>query len=122
MCVQVSYFGYPGSIGKSLIDYNFCDKIACSTDFANSLFTEKLVLLPQTYFFMSFEALRWRQDPVFTEWNAETRHQVRQAEGLPSEGVVFANFNRFNKLDPLTLKVCIQRFKTKKKVFEIAEF
>jgi len=85
--IQVSYLGYPGSMGASYIDYLIADRILipeiCQTHYA-----EKIVYLPNSY--QVNDSRRVISDKIFTR--AET--------GLPEHGFVFCCFNNNYKITP----------------------
>ena len=49
--VQVSYLGYPGTIGDTaVIDYTICDNVACQVALVDFEFEEKIIFIPPPYF------------------------------------------------------------------------
>lgn len=90
--LQVSYLGFPATLGAHYVDYAIVDRIACpASDEAN--WTERLVRMPDTFFIADNAA---EIDPVPGD---------RKAHGLPPEGFVFCCFNGSHKIDPLTFDV-----------------
>lgn len=84
--VQVSYLGYPGTMGADYIDYLVGDRFVTPVERAGE-YTEKLVLMPDSY------QVNDRRRPV-----AET--PARAALGLPESGFVFCCFNQAYKILP----------------------
>lgn len=85
--IQVSYLGYPGTMGAEWIDYLIADRFVAPPEAAR-FYSEKLVYLPGSY-----QANDNRRDPP------GPRPQ-RMEVGLPEQGFVFACFNANNKITP----------------------
>jgi predicted O-linked N-acetylglucosamine transferase (SPINDLY family) len=85
--VQVSYLGYPATMGADFIDYILVDRfvVDCSEQ---AVFSEKLVHLPVCY---------QPNDPAFVQAASPTS---RRDWGLPEEGLVLCCFNNSYKLSP----------------------
>ncbi len=90
--VQVSYLGYPGTMGASFIPYIIVDPIVLPEGL-RSYFTEQPVYLPDCYQVND----RWQEI-------AETGVQRRDA-GLPEDAPVFCCFNKPSKLEPVMFAV-----------------
>ncbi|EKX44302.1 hypothetical protein GUITHDRAFT_95096, partial [Guillardia theta CCMP2712] len=95
--VQVSYMGFCGTMGASFIQYLVTDPIV-SPLALESLYTEKLVHMPHSYFVndhkqSSLEVL----DP--STWPSRAQY------GIPEDKIVLCNFNQLYKIDPLILDV-----------------
>ena len=90
--IQVSYLGYPGTMGTDYIDYILADRIVVPPAEYRS-YSEKVVALPDSYYPTSYQindANRSGADRVF-----------RRAElGLPATGFVFCCFNNAYKILP----------------------
>ncbi len=84
--VQVSYLGYPGTMGAPFIDYLIADAYVIPPD-ARAHYAENVVLLPDVF-----------------QANDRDRHAgqtpTRAALGLPADGFVYAVFNSAHKLSP----------------------
>jgi protein O-GlcNAc transferase len=85
--VQVSYLGYPATMGADFIDYIIVDAFVVPGS-QQPFFSEKLVHLPGSY-----------------QVNDRTREvaragRSRQDWGLPSKGLVFCSFNNSYKISP----------------------
>lgn len=85
--VQVSWMGYPGTLGHSSMDYFIADHVTMPTG-SEAFFSEKIVRLAHCY-----------------QANDDTRAIVpdtlgRTGWGLPEHGFVFASFNQCYKISP----------------------
>ncbi|WP_157050477.1 tetratricopeptide repeat protein [Herbaspirillum rhizosphaerae] len=85
--VQVSYLGYPGTLGAPYIDYLIGDKVI-TPDAAATHYSEQIVRLPHSY-----------QINDRTRAIAE-RSFSRSELGLPEDAFVFACFNNHYKITP----------------------
>lgn len=85
--VQVSYLGYPGTVGMDCIDYLIADRIVVPEEH-EPFYTEKLLYLPDCYQVNDSE--RVVSAKVFT----------RTELGLPENGFVFACLNNNYKVTP----------------------
>ena len=85
--IQVSYLGYPGSVGASFIDYIIADRFVIPPDTAQH-YSEKVVYLPDC-----FQA---NDDKREISRNVPTRAQCT----LPEHGFVFCAFHNSYKLNP----------------------
>jgi len=83
--IQVSYLGYPGTLGADFVDYVIADRIILPFD-QEAFYTEKIVHLPDTY--QANESRR--ADAAATP--------SRREAGLPDEGFVFCCFNNHLKI------------------------
>jgi predicted O-linked N-acetylglucosamine transferase (SPINDLY family) len=85
--IQVSYLGYPGTMGAEWIDYLVADRFVVPPE-AMHFYREKLVYLPGCY-----------------QVNDDKRPAAgttprRSAVGLPEDAFVFACFNQHYKINP----------------------
>jgi predicted O-linked N-acetylglucosamine transferase (SPINDLY family) len=83
--IQVSYLGYPGTIGADFLDYVLADETVAPFDRA-PFYSERIVHLPDCY------QVNDRQRAVAA--TTPTRHDA----GLPDEGFVFCCFNNNYKI------------------------
>ena len=83
--VQVHFLGYPGTVGKELVDYILLDSVICPPEHER-YYSERVYRLPHAY------QLNDRQ-PIGQE-------QPRTAHGLPADGFVFCCFNASYKITP----------------------
>jgi protein O-GlcNAc transferase len=86
--VQVSYLGYPGTMGADYIDYIIADPTLVPAS-AQADYAEKIVYLPHSY--MPHDAA---SRPI------SDRSLERVEFGLPEKGFVFCCFNNAYKLNP----------------------
>ena len=87
--VQVTYMGFPATLGLPYIDYIIADRIVIP-DAERDFYDEKVVWLPQTY---------WVND---SKRDIAGETPSRAACGLPDNSFVFCNFNSSYKLTPDT--------------------
>lgn len=85
--IQVSYLGYPGTLGTQFIDYIITDHIV-SPPGTEPYFPEALVRLPGSYQVND----RHRERPPLKT--------CRQEHGLPDHGLIIACFNNPYKITP----------------------
>ncbi len=84
--IQVSYLGYPGTLGTPAIDYILVDRFVVPAD-RQEHYTETLVHLPHCYL------VNDRRRPI-----AQARSRAQY--GLPENGFVFCCFNSPHKITP----------------------
>jgi protein O-GlcNAc transferase len=85
--IQVSYIGFPGTMGCDFIDYILVDDYVTPPN-QQAFYTEKLVHLPGCY-------------QVNDSYHEVSDRQFTRAEcGLPDDGFVFCSFNSFAKYTP----------------------
>lgn len=87
--VQVSYMGFPATLGLPYIDYILADRIVIP-DGERDFYDEKVVWLPETY---------WVNDSART---IAAEMPSRAECGLSGNAFVFCNFNSSYKLTPAT--------------------
>ena len=85
--VQVSYLGFPGTMGAEYIDYIIADRIVIPSENA-PLYSEKIVWMPDTY---------WVTDRKLA---VSERIPSRTDVGLPENAFVFCCFNHNYKVLP----------------------
>ena len=85
--IQISYLGYPGTLGADFIDYIVADPIVIPED-KRQHYSEQIIYLPNTY--QPNDDTRVISEKVFT----------REDMGLPSKGFVFCCFNNNYKISP----------------------
>jgi predicted O-linked N-acetylglucosamine transferase (SPINDLY family) len=92
--IQVSYLGYPGSMGAGFIDYILGDEIVAPAS-AREHYTEKIIALPGC--FQAYDTSTVASDRAFT----------RADENLPDSDAafVFCCFNNAYKISPETFAV-----------------
>src|SRR5205814_5622737 len=84
--LQVSYLGYPGSMGADFIDYVIADRIVLPLD-QQPFYPEKIVHLPDSYQVNDFK----RQ--------IASRIPTRRELGIPEHGFVLCCFNNSCKIN-----------------------
>lgn len=89
--VQVSFLGYPGTLGADYIDYLVADRTVVP-DEHRAAYSERVVHMPR-----SFLALDDTREIGLTP--------SRRAAGLPEEGFVYACFNHNYKITPAMFDV-----------------
>jgi predicted O-linked N-acetylglucosamine transferase (SPINDLY family) len=85
--IQVSYLGYPGTMGADYMDYLVADRTLIPEEHEGH-YREKIIFLPNSY--QVNDARRVVADRVFS------RHEL----GLPSTGFVYCCFNNNFKITP----------------------
>jgi predicted O-linked N-acetylglucosamine transferase (SPINDLY family) len=85
--IQVSYLGFPGTMGALYVDYLLTDRVVCPSG-SEVFYTEKLARLPNC--FMPHDSMQEISVQAFT----------RQEFGLPENGFVFCCFNNHYKINP----------------------
>ena len=85
--IQVSYIGYPGTLGAPYIDYVLADSVV-APESVERFFTEKIIRMPGCY------QVNDRQRQV------SNRKFTKLELGLPESGFVFACFNNNYKITP----------------------
>jgi len=83
--IQVSYLGYPGSMGGEFMDYIIADKIALPFD-QQPFYAERIVHLPDCFI------------PVGSQGAAIRPVAARREMGLPERAFVFCCFNENYKV------------------------
>jgi protein O-GlcNAc transferase len=83
--IQVSYLGFPGTMGTDFIDYVIADRIVLPFD-QQRFYTERIVHLPDSY---------WVND---SKLKIGERASTRAEAGLPDRGFVFCCFNKSAKI------------------------
>ena len=86
--IQISWLGYPSTVGQSLVDYIICDHTAAPPEIESD-FSEAAVMLPSCYI------------PAYsgTALSAQTGSS-RAEQGLPDGAIVFCCFNAPYKIEP----------------------
>ena len=84
---QVSYLGFPGTMGAPWIDYRLTDRVATPPEQVSE-WTEALVYLPETFFIYD------HSEPL------PALSMTRAQYGLPENAFVFCAFNNYYKIEP----------------------
>ena len=85
--IQISYLGYPGTLGTDSIDYIIADKVVIPDD-KQQFFNEKIIYLPHSYQVNDNTKAVAKEIPG------------RQSLGLPQDAFVFCCFNNNFKITP----------------------
>jgi predicted O-linked N-acetylglucosamine transferase (SPINDLY family) len=93
--LQVSYLGYPGTMGAGYIDYLVADRVLISSA-QRPHYSERIVYLPESY--QVNDSKRPIADLVMT----------RDAASLPADGFTFCCFNNSYKITPSTFDVWME--------------
>ena len=83
---QITYLGFPGSLGADFIDFLIADRNVIPQEHER-WYKEKILTLPHCYQINSFEP----KIPI--------TKLTKQSVGLPPKGFVFASFNQSYKID-----------------------
>jgi predicted O-linked N-acetylglucosamine transferase (SPINDLY family) len=90
--LQISYLGYPGTLGADFIDYIVADPILIPDD-KRQHYSEQIVYLPHTY--QPTDNTRVISDKAIT----------REDMGLPDSSFVFCCFNNNYKISPAEFNI-----------------
>ncbi len=85
--VQVSFLGFPGSLGAPYVDYLIADQIVLPPE-ERRFYAEKIAWMPHVY--QPTDDRNFRGPAV----------SDRQSEGLPADGVVLMAYNQLCKVSP----------------------
>lgn len=85
--VQVSYLGFPGTLGADYIQYRITDRVATPPS-QRDYWSEALIFLPDTFYI--YDAAEPLVDVPITRADC----------GLPETGIVFCAFHNHYKIDP----------------------
>lgn len=116
--VQVSYLVYPGTAGAtSFLSHIIADKTVIPIELHSVHYSEKMLLLPETYQVsfdgnvdLSSESTTKAKCSFSEAGTTTTRVALRRRFGLPlsEDAVVIMNFNKIDKLDPISFQVWVQ--------------
>jgi predicted O-linked N-acetylglucosamine transferase (SPINDLY family) len=90
--IQVSYVGYPGTMGAPFIDYLIADPTLIP-EASRQHYTEKIVYLPDSY------------QPNDSRRPLAEASSTRASEGLPDTAFVFGCFNNTYKITPAVFDI-----------------
>src|SRR5262249_44337467 len=97
--IQISYLGYPGTMGADFIDYVIADEIVLPFG-QQGFYTEKIVQLPECY------------QVNDSHRKIAERTPTRQEAGLPDQGFVFCCFNYNYKITAPVFDVWMRLLQT----------
>ena len=85
--VQISYLGYPGTLGTDFVDYLVADPVVIPKE-QRRFYAEKIIYLPNSY------------QPNDDRRQIAPLNSVRADHGLPDKGLVLCCFNQTYKISP----------------------
>lgn len=85
--VQISFLGYPGTLGKECMDYMIADLVTIPEEY-ESCYSEKILRMPHSY------------QPNDNKRSIPNIGDTRADHGLPSDAFVFCCFNNSYKIGP----------------------
>ena len=91
--------GFCGTTGADYIDYIVTDQIASPPKILDLYYSEKAIYMPNSYFLNDYK------QSSLQVFDSVERRPKRSDYGLPEDKFIFANFNQFYKLDPMTFEV-----------------
>jgi predicted O-linked N-acetylglucosamine transferase (SPINDLY family) len=97
--IQVSYLGYPGTMGSPHIDYLLADKVLIPPECREG-YSERIVFLPESY---QVNTRIWKMADAIPD---------RAGLGLPLDGFVFCGFNNHFKITPDVFDVWMRLLRT----------
>eukprot|EP00743_Colponemidia_sp_Colp-15_P004671 GILK01005033.1.p1 GENE.GILK01005033.1~~GILK01005033.1.p1 ORF type:complete len:1026 (-),score=121.59 GILK01005033.1:209-3286(-) len=96
--IQLSYMGFPGSMGADYIDYLVSDRIV-TPDQYTQFYSESILWMPHSYFVNDYkQSARYALEDF-------SKRPKRSDYGLPEDKFIFGNFNQLYKIDPVTFDV-----------------
>ena len=96
--IQISYLGYPGTIGDNCIDYIIADKVVIPSNL-KKFYSEKVIYMPNCY--QCNDSKRLVSKKIFQKGDF----------GLSEQNFVFACFNANNKISLVEFKIWMNLLK-----------
>lgn len=96
--VQVSYLGYPGSLGASFMDYIVADPVLIPAEHRDA-YSENVIYLPHTY------------QPTDNARRISDEALARADYGLPDDAFVFCSFNNSYKIGRVEFRIWMRVLK-----------
>ncbi|MDB4860037.1 tetratricopeptide repeat protein [Alphaproteobacteria bacterium] len=90
--IQISFLGFPGTMGVDFIDYIVADKTVIPEE-NTKFFTEKIIYLPNTYY------------PTFNKRKISTKKYHRKDLGIDEQSFIFGSFNNSYKISSIEFKI-----------------
>lgn len=90
--IQISFLGFPGTMGVDYIDYIVADKTVIPEENIK-YFSEKIIFLPDTYY------------PTYNERKISTKKYNRKDLGIDQSSFVFGSFNNSYKISSVEFKI-----------------
>lgn len=94
--IQISYFGFPATMGASFIQYFITDEQSTPPSHS-SFFTEKFIYLPNSFFLADYEAF-------YPSSRFAAKPPRRSAHKLPKGNTIFISWTPLTKLDQVLFK------------------
>ncbi|KAG6572510.1 putative UDP-N-acetylglucosamine-peptide N-acetylglucosaminyltransferase 110 kDa subunit [Phytophthora cinnamomi] len=98
--ITVNYLGYPGTMGSTFTDFAMVDKSVVPPEVATKTMSEQVVYLPHTY-----QANRYEVSIASCGADTECQRMNRSQHSLPTDAMVFCNFNTINKMETESFSV-----------------
>ncbi|MDA8839738.1 tetratricopeptide repeat protein [bacterium] len=96
--IQISYLGYPGTLGADCIDYLIADNVIIPEDLT-SAYSEKIIYLPNSY------------QPNNNKRKISEKQFSKTELGLPQSGFIFCCFNASKKILPAEFDIWMKILK-----------
>lgn len=96
----VNYLGFPGTMGSTFTDFAMVDRLVVSPEVAAQTMSEQIVYLPHSY-----QANSYKPTTASCSGSEDMESCVkgnRSVHNLPSDTIVFCNFNTINKMEPVS--------------------
>ncbi|MDB2466892.1 tetratricopeptide repeat protein [Planktomarina temperata] len=90
--IQISYLGYPGTLGTNFIDYIVADRVVIP-DNQSHHYSEQIIYLPHTY------------QPTDNQRVISEKRLTREQMDLPDQGFVFCCFNNNYKISSTEFEI-----------------
>jgi len=96
--IQISYLGFPGTMGVDFIDYLIADNVVIPSEFKKH-YSENIIYLPNSY-------------QVNDSTRAISEREMKRSEfNLPEDGFVFCSFNKNYKISPREFDIWMRLLK-----------
>lgn len=95
--IQMQFLGYEATLGAPFVQYIITDQVATPVASHASFFTEKFLLMPNTFFSTDFQHTH---PEVFSTTNFPKRSDYN----LSDDQIVFICWSQLYKFDPVTFK------------------
>lgn len=92
--VQVSYLGFPATMGADYIQWIVLDKVVCPPE-SRQCYSESIAYMPHTYFVNDYR----RSNPEVLD---SEKLPTRASVGLPENAIIYSCANQLYKYDPRT--------------------
>ncbi len=93
--LQISFLGYPGTMGVKFIDYIIGDKTVIPERNLN-FFSEKIIYMPDTYY------------PTFNNRSVSKKNYLKSDFGLDEDSFVFGCFNNSYKISSTEFRIWME--------------